>query len=124
MGAGDTHNQVGDVHGPVVQAQHIDNITFNVSGSTIGSRIPREVPAVIGRFINRDLDFEQVDLRLPADAQTVEIGLVNGTPGVGTSWFARRYAQLNVERFAGGQLHADFAGSAVAPGDVLTRFLI
>lgn len=129
-GAGSTSNQLGDVSGAAVQARYIDSVTFNLPSPASAPRPPRQVPAVSGRFVNRALDFTRAEKALvtSANAPGVRIGLISGLPGVGKSWFARRFAERGAARYSGGQLYADFAGTTqtVPPSaaDVLAGFLV
>lgn len=121
-----THNQLGDVSGAAVQAQHIDNVTFHVARPVLPLAKPRQVPVVAGRLVNRKVDFARIE-RMFGDTTTVGVGVISGVPGIGKSWFARRVAELSVARFPAGQLYANFAGAArsteQATSDVLSEFL-
>jgi tetratricopeptide (TPR) repeat protein/transcriptional regulator with XRE-family HTH domain len=92
-----------------------------------GTLAPRQLPAVTRHFVGRDAELGQLDAvqhRLGAAAPVVAIV---GTAGVGKTALAVQWGHRVRADFPDGQLYANMhgysLGPAVAPVDVLGRFL-
>ncbi|RAJ67135.1 tetratricopeptide repeat protein [Streptomyces sp. Amel2xB2] len=74
--------------------------------------IPDEVPALRVPFVNRQLELTRMDGVLAAadgDSGHVDVLVLGGTPGVGKTATASRYAHSVRDRYPDGQLYVDFA---------------
>jgi tetratricopeptide (TPR) repeat protein len=120
-------------YGFAFQGSHIHGgIVFNVqpaqSSEPDRSDRPDQVPVVTVPFSNRRDELAALDEALGASAGrrgSVDIGVLEGLPGVGKTTTAWRWAELARERFPDGQLYVDFsalrdqsAPSGAAGGDV------
>ena len=93
--------------------------------------MPRQLPPDVSHFTGRGAELDRLDALLGASGAgmpaTVVITAINGTPGVGKTALAIRWAHRMASRFPGGQLYASLRGhAAVGPADplaVLARFL-
>src|SRR5208282_1351579 len=93
--------------------------------------MPRQLPPDVSHFTGRAAELDRLDMLLGASGAgmpaTVVITAINGTPGVGKTALAIRWAHRMASRFPGGQLYASLRGhAAVGPADplaVLARFL-
>ncbi|KAF5990824.1 hypothetical protein BOG92_001480 [Streptomyces sp. WAC00263] len=114
-------------YGPAFQGSHIHGgITFNVqpaqsSASGLAVR-PDQVPAVTVPFSNRTAELAVLDEALgarPGGCGSVDVGVLDGLPGVGKTTMAWRWAAAARGLFPDGQLYVDFAAlrdqSAPAP---------
>ncbi|SES48712.1 NB-ARC domain-containing protein [Streptomyces sp. yr375] len=107
-------------HGPAFQGSHIHGgITFNVQqtpargpGRTLR---PDQVPAVTVPFSNRTAELAVLDKALGAPGAraggsgSVDVGVLDGLPGVGKSTMAWQWAATARGLFPDGQLYVDFA---------------
>jgi DNA-binding SARP family transcriptional activator len=93
--------------------------------------MPRQLPADVSHFTGRAAELDRLDALLGTTgegmAARVMIAAINGTPGVGKTALAIRWAHRMAPRFPDGQLYASMRGqAAVGPADplaVLARFL-
>jgi DNA-binding SARP family transcriptional activator len=93
--------------------------------------IPRQLPPDVSHFTGRAAELDRLDALLGTSGTgmpaTVVITAINGTPGVGKTSLAIRWAHQMASRFPDGQLYASLRGhAAVGPADplnVLARFL-
>ncbi|WP_106967170.1 ATP-binding protein [Streptomyces sp. Tu 6176] len=110
----------GVYHGPVFQGSHIHGgITFQVPPAPdragTSSARPDQVPAVTVPFSNRTAELAVLDEALGARAAvgsrpgSVDIGVLDGLPGVGKTTMAWQWAARVRDTFPDGQLYVDFA---------------
>lgn len=116
-------------HGPAFQGSHIHGgVTFNIQSAQspapgVPAR-PDQVPSVTVPFSNRTAELAVLDEALGARAGrpgSVDVGVLNGLPGVGKTTMAWRWAARVRELFPDGQLYVDFAAlrdqsTVAAPG--------
>ncbi|WP_328842852.1 NB-ARC domain-containing protein [Streptomyces sp. NBC_00258] len=104
-------------YGPAFQGSHIHGgITFHVqsppsSAAGLTSR-PDQVPPVTIPFSNRTVELAALDGVLGAragGARSVDVGVLDGLPGVGKTTTAWQWADRARGRFPDGQLYVDFA---------------
>ncbi|WP_328694298.1 NB-ARC domain-containing protein [Streptomyces phaeochromogenes] len=104
-------------YGPSFQGSHIHGgITFNVqsapsSAAGLTAR-PDQVPSVTVPFSNRTAELAVLDSVFgarPGSARSVDVGVLDGLPGVGKTTMAWRWAERARGRFPDGQLYVDFA---------------
>jgi Cdc6-like AAA superfamily ATPase len=92
---------------------------------------PRQLPPDVSHFTGRAAELDRLDALLGTSGAgkpaTVVITAINGTPGVGKTALAIRWAHRMASAFPDGQLYASLRGHAVTgPADplaVLARFL-
>src|SRR5882757_3564182 len=127
--AAGVRNELSNVTGSVVQARDIGgDVHFHVA-ATPPSPVPRQVPLLATRLVNRVAELARAkDVLNPKVGGSVRLMLISGMPGVGKSSFTWRLVEEVRDRYPGGQLYVDFsAGQAQRPdavGDVLTEFLL
>lgn len=127
---GGVRNELSHVSGAVVQAGHIGgDVIVHAAAVAPSLPVPRQVPLLSSRFVNRVAEFARVsDVLDPAGGGGVRIVLIFGMPGVGKSSFTWRLVEQVRDRYSGGQLYVDFSAAGPerpdAVGDVLTRFLL
>ncbi|BCJ46261.1 XRE family transcriptional regulator [Actinoplanes ianthinogenes] len=93
--------------------------------------VPAELPPDLGGFVGREAELAQLDHLALADRDgpdtALRIIVLSGTPGVGKTTLAVRWAQRRRDRFADGQLYVDLRGydpeQPMAPGDAPAGFL-
>jgi DNA-binding SARP family transcriptional activator len=98
---------------------------------SVAQVMPRQLPADVSHFTGRAAELDRLDALLGTSGAglpaRVMITAINGTPGVGKTALAIRWAHRMVSRFPDGQLYASLRGqAAVGPADplaVLARFL-
>ncbi|MFJ7268957.1 NB-ARC domain-containing protein [Streptomyces sp. NPDC099050] len=73
------------------------------------AEVPDEIPALRTRFHNRTGELAAIDGLIPEGADHVGVLLLGGTPGVGKTATATRWAHRSRPRFPDGQLYVDFA---------------
>jgi len=66
--------------------------------------VPRQLPAEVSGFTGRDAALEALDALLAESPATVPIAVVSGSPGVGKTALALRWAHQVADRFPDGQL--------------------
>ena len=124
-----TKNEIGAVYGPAVQAGSISVGSFHYhEGGGSGLPTPRQVPSLEGPFINRERDVGKLDqLFEQREIGMTPIAVITGMHGVGKTAIGRYWAHANGDRFAGGQLYADFnelrQGGGVDISGLLGSFL-
>lgn len=103
-------------YGPALQGAHIHGgITFNVPVPSPASgplARPDQVPPVTAPFSNRNVELAVLDEVLGARrgrSRSVDVGVLDGLPGVGKTTMARRWAAKSGGLFPDGQLYVDFA---------------
>jgi tetratricopeptide (TPR) repeat protein len=105
-------------HGPAFQGSHIHGgITFNVQPTLPDGPTarPDQVPPLTVPFSNRAAELAELDRALGAAAggrerTGVDVGVLDGLPGVGKTAMACRWADTARDLFPDGQLYVDFAG--------------
>ncbi|MET7679187.1 tetratricopeptide repeat protein [Streptomyces sp. NPDC005423] len=123
------------LHGPTVQARDIHGgIHFHPPSPASPSRVPvpRQLPPVTARFIDREADRLALDtLRAQRPAHAPQVVVVSGLAGVGKTAFASHWLYEHAGSFPDGQLYADLGGQTtgtedgpVPPGVVLEAFLV
>lgn len=90
--------------------------------------VPRQLPAVVHRFVGRTADLETLDGLARATAESVRVALITGMAGVGKTTLAVHWAHRVAGRFPDGQLYADLrgfspVGDAADPAETLRGFL-
>lgn len=75
----------------------------------VPAAVPDEIPALRTRFHNRTGELTRIDGLIPEGADHVGVLLLGGTPGVGKTATATRWAHRSRPRFPDGQLYVDFA---------------
>jgi tetratricopeptide (TPR) repeat protein/transcriptional regulator with XRE-family HTH domain len=102
--------------------------------SPVPSPVPRELPADVSGFTGRATELAELDWLLPAAepgsahaSGPVVIGAISGTPGVGKTALALRWAHLAAAEFPDGQLYVNLRGydpeQPVSAAEALARFL-
>ncbi|TQM80872.1 DNA-binding SARP family transcriptional activator [Saccharothrix saharensis] len=88
--------------------------------------VPAQLPVDVPGFVGREAELAELDGVLSANG-SASIAAVTGTPGVGKTALAVRWAHRVRDRFPDGQLHADLRGHGpdgpVSAADVLAAFL-
>ncbi|MFJ6675946.1 BTAD domain-containing putative transcriptional regulator [Actinosynnema sp. NPDC091369] len=88
--------------------------------------VPAQLPADVLGFVGREAELAELEGLLSADGP-VSIAAVTGTPGVGKTALAVRWAHQVRDRFPDGQLYADLRGHGpdepVSAADALAAFL-
>jgi tetratricopeptide (TPR) repeat protein len=114
----------------VVQARDVSGgIHFHTPSPSAGPK-PRQLPADVRGFVNRDTELTRLSsmlFRRAADDGTVAVIVVTGTAGVGKTSLIIHWAHQMQERFADGQLYVNLrgydAGEPVTAAEALHRFL-
>lgn len=133
-----TSNAIGGsavLHGPSVQARDIHGgVHFHTrpARSHPDMPVPRQLPPVTVRFIDREADRRSLDeMRARRPDHGSRILVVTGLAGVGKTSLASRWLRDHADSFPDGQLYADLGGHAadgkvgpVSPGTVLEAFLV
>lgn len=96
--------QYGLYQGAVIHG----GVNYHVSEPE-AAEVPDEIPALRTRFHNRTAELAAIDGLIPEDADHVGVLLLGGTPGVGKTATATRWAHRSRPRFPDGQLYVDFA---------------
>ncbi|WP_329223281.1 NB-ARC domain-containing protein [Streptomyces sp. NBC_01485] len=109
-------------YGPAFQGSHIHGgITFNVQPAPAPAHVPGrairpdQVPAVTVPFSNRTAELAILDKALGAPGAraggsgAVDVGVLDGLPGVGKTTMAWQWAAKARGLFPDGQLYVDFA---------------
>ena len=98
--------------------------------NAFGSAIPRQLPAAVRHFVGRTAELATLSrfLReLDSAGGAVAISVVGGTPGVGKTALAVRWAHLVADRFPDGQLYVNLRGydpgQPASAADALAGFL-
>nr|WSY53155.1 hypothetical protein OG999_25530 [Streptomyces sp. NBC_00886] len=123
------------LHGPSVQARDIHGgIHFHSTSPAPPPRlpVPRQLPPVTARFIDREADRRTLDLlRAGRPAHAPQVLVVSGLAGVGKTTFATHWLYEHADSFPDGQLYADLGGQTtdgehglVSPAAVLEAFLV
>jgi tetratricopeptide (TPR) repeat protein len=104
-------------------------VHFYRVGGPAGS-VPRQLPADVRGFVNRDDELERLDRAFAGEAgepPTIGVSVIAGTAGVGKTSLALRWAHRVRKRFPDGQLYVNLRGydpgPPVTPEQVLDRFL-
>ncbi|MFF3731368.1 NB-ARC domain-containing protein [Streptomyces sp. NPDC002476] len=102
----------GVQYGAFQNSQIHGGITYNVQPLLPSEALPDEVPALRVPFVNRTADLSRMDGMVSSEesgSSHVDVLVLGGTPGVGKSATASRWAHRSRERFPDGQLYVDFA---------------
>ncbi|MFD7517506.1 NB-ARC domain-containing protein [Streptomyces niveus] len=102
----------GVQYGAFQNSQIHGGITYNVHPPVPPEAVPDEVPALLTPFVNRVAELAHMDGSVaPAGSGSdhVDVLVLGGTPGVGKTATATRWAHKSRERFPDGQLYVDFA---------------
>lgn len=116
-------NQIdGEIHGPVVQAGSIQQVSLFSSHQQGKPSVPRQLPSTIWDFTGRAEYLAALDKRLPntADDITNKLGIVvisalEGTAGVGKTALAVHWSHRVQHCFPGGTLYMNLRG--YGPGE-------
>ncbi|RMI39043.1 hypothetical protein EBN88_15710 [Streptomyces triticirhizae] len=76
--------------------------------------IPSQLPPVPGAFTGRDAELGALE-QVTTGVDGVGLVVVTGTPGIGKTSFALRYAHQVADRYADGHLYLDLRGHSPAP---------
>ncbi|GAB3444380.1 XRE family transcriptional regulator [Actinophytocola sediminis] len=120
----------GGAVGPVVRAGFSDYVSLP-SWQHDRLRVPRQLPLAVRDFIGRVEHLAALDALLTRDEDggrgAVMISALDGTPGVGKTALAVRWAHSVQHRFPGGTLYVNLRGygpgAPADPCDVLGGFL-
>lgn len=90
--------------------------------------IPRQLPGSSSAFVGRKDELAALDRAVGDSGAGAAVGLVTGGGGMGKTWLALRWADINASHFPDGQLYAnlrgfDPTGDPVDPAVVLRGFL-
>ncbi|MET7570420.1 NB-ARC domain-containing protein [Streptomyces sp. NPDC005492] len=105
----------GTYYGPVFQGAQIHGgIAYTIQQAPAADcpARPDQVPALTVPFSNRTAELAALDDMFGARGDTfgrVDVGVLDGLPGVGKTTMARRWAETARGRFPDGQLYVDFA---------------
>ncbi|WP_255293151.1 NB-ARC domain-containing protein [Streptomyces niveus] len=102
----------GVQYGAFQNSQIHGGITYNVHPPVPSEAVPDEVPALLTPFVNRVAELARLDGSVaPAGSGSdhVDVLVLGGTPGVGKTATATRWAHKSRDRFPDGQLYVDFA---------------
>jgi tetratricopeptide (TPR) repeat protein len=96
----------------VVQAHTVSGgVHFHAAPAGSSGAAPRQLPADVRGFVNREADLEQVDRILTERLEGVPgVVLIAGTAGVGKTSLAVRWAHRVKDRFPDGQLYINLRG--------------
>jgi tetratricopeptide (TPR) repeat protein len=126
---GGTHNEVGQVIGPVVQARSVDG-GVHVHQPRWAPVVPRQLPASVRHFTGRIDELASLSglLDSAAAGRTVVISAIYGTAGIGKTALAVFWAHQVAQWFPDGQLYVnlrgfDPTGSPVSPAAAIRGFL-
>jgi DNA-binding SARP family transcriptional activator len=118
--------ELGTEPGRELQAAH----AAVLAGHPRSRPVPRQLPAGVLPFTGRAAELSWLDEQLPCPEgrwQPMRLVLVTGTAGIGKTVLAVHWARRNADCFPDGQLWADLRGTgdgaALAPSQVLRRFL-
>ena len=109
---GETHSTMSGHAKDVVQANSISG-GVHLYGAAAGppGSAPRQLPADIRGFVNRQVDLERIDLILEESQDGFPaVILIAGTAGVGKTSLAVRWAHRVKELFPDGQLYINLRG--------------
>jgi tetratricopeptide (TPR) repeat protein len=101
----------------------------NPDGHAPQAAVPRQLPAVVPRFVGRASELATLTgiLNQPAAEAAIVISAIAGTAGVGKTALAVRWAHQVADRFPDGQLYVDLRGydpgQPVIAASALARFL-
>ncbi|HEY0807430.1 MAG TPA: SARP family transcriptional regulator, partial [Pseudonocardiaceae bacterium] len=130
--SGNTENQhAGPVHGPMVQASHIEG-GVHVHNTAPDRILPQQLPGVTWHFTGRATELAELTSLLDnaeGRAGTVVISPSEPIGGLGTTALATRWAAEFASRFPDGALYVnlhgsdELAGPPIAPDQVIRGFL-
>ncbi|MEU5973833.1 tetratricopeptide repeat protein [Streptomyces sp. NPDC047315] len=124
------------LHGPSIQARDVHGgIHFHPSPAPPSSPampVPRQLPPVTARFVDREADRTALDALLDQrPARAPQVLVISGLAGVGKTTFATHWLSEHEDGFPDGLLYADLGAPAadgtsgpVSPATVLEAFLI
>jgi tetratricopeptide (TPR) repeat protein len=126
-----TQSQMSGSASDVVQARDVTGgIHFHGSPNTSGLA-PAQLPGDVRDFVNRVEDIETLTATLcgpDSGPRQAKVCVVTGTPGVGKTSLAVRWAHAIRDQFPDGQLYVNLRGydqhTPADPHEVLGRFLI
>ena len=88
---------------------------------------PRDLPAPVPSFVGRGDELAELSRILNRPEEAPSLAVVSGSPGVGKTALALRWAHDAAERFPDGQLYIDLRGygpdQPVSPADALASLL-
>ncbi|MFE9746396.1 BTAD domain-containing putative transcriptional regulator [Saccharothrix saharensis] len=120
-------SELGLEPGPELRDLHRRILTDDLPAAPRAPRrIPAQLPVDVPGFVGREAELAELDGLLSSDGP-VPIAAVTGTPGVGKTALAVRWAHQVRDRFPDGQLYADLRGHGpdepLSAADVLAAFL-
>lgn len=125
--AANARNEVQGETGSVVQAGAIHGGVHIAAASTAGAAVPRQLPLAISGFVNRNAEISRLDalargsaVQEAADDATgsggaVVVSVIGGSPGVGKTALAIRWAHSVRSRYPDGDLYVNMRGHGPGP---------
>ncbi|GAB3448035.1 XRE family transcriptional regulator [Streptomonospora sediminis] len=126
-GAAKARNEVQGETGSVVQAGAIHGGVHFAAASSAGAAVPRQLPLAITGFVNRNAEISRLDAlaqgsavhETPDDATgsggAVVVSVIGGSPGVGKTALAVRWAHRVRARYPDGDLYVNMRGHGPGP---------
>jgi len=115
-------------HGPSVQARDVHGgLHFHQSPEPPRPPVPRQLPRLNARFVDRESDRQALDHLLSGHpAGTSPVLVISGLAGVGKTTLATHWLHQHATGFPDGQLYADLGGEdgPRSPATVLEAFLL
>ncbi len=111
--------------GPAVSAEYVDSVTPYVANWSLTA--PRHLPGLVSSFVGRRGELAELSRILGSRGRDPSTAIISGSPGVGKTALAVRWAHDAAEQFPDGQMYIDLRGygpdSPVSPADALAYLL-